>query len=393
MPKITRSNFLKALGIASGLSLAGPAKGLALPEAASPAWLNPGLGSLPVLVDAESRQASPENPTGAKGMGARATPRPGDPSLPFSAAAQDLGRGWKVSPFLKPSAGETVTLMDVEGPGVIEHIWIATEANWENNGRGCVLRFYWDHEESPSIEVPLTDFFAVGNDRFAPVNSLAVIVNPTAALNCYWPMPFRRHARVTFTNELSHTLSLLTYQIDFMKTEVPPQVGYFHAQWRRATTERARPLHTILDGVRGAGRYVGTFLAWAQLSDGWFGEGEVKFYLDGDSEFPTICGTGTEDYFGGSYGFPEVFSTAYVGNTLKREEGNGPRKWSLYRWHIMDPVSFRRDVRVDVQALGWWPNHRYQPLADDIASVAYWYQAEPHAPFPPFPALEQRWPR
>ena len=105
--------------------------------------------------------------------------------------------------------------------------------------------------------------------------------------------------------------------------------------------------------MRGAGRYVGTFLAWAQLSDGWFGEGEVKFYLDGDGEFPTICGTGTEDYFGGSYGFPEVFSTAYVGNTLKREEENGPRKWSLYRWHIMDPVSFRRDIRVEIQALGW----------------------------------------
>jgi len=148
-----------------------------------------------------------------------------------------------------------------------------------------------------------------------------------------------------------------------------------------------------VEGVCGIGRYVGTFLAWAQLSDRWFGEGEVKFYLDGDSESPTICGTGTEDYVGGSYGFPEVYSTAYTGNTLKREEEDGPRKCSLYRWHIMDPVSFRRDLHVDIQALGWWPNHRYQPLADGIASVAYWYQSEHHPPFPTFPPLKARWPR
>lgn len=393
MHKITRSAFLKGLCGASSLSLADSATTFARPGPAQNSWLNPGLGTLPVLVAAESRQVSPENPTGEKGMGARAIPNPADPNLPFSAAAQDLGQGWKVSPFYKPKAGETLTLMDVDGPGVIGHIWIATETSWVGNGRACVLRFYWDHEDSPSIEVPLTDFFAVGNDRFAPVNSLPVMVNPTAALNCYWTMPFKRHARITFTNELSRALNLLTYQIDFVKTEVPNQAGYLHAQWRRATTKRSFPVHTILDGVRGNGRYVGTFLAWTQLSGGWFGEGEVKFWIDGDGRFPTICGTGTEDYFGGSYGFPEVFSNAYTGNTLKREEGNGPRTWSLYRWHIMDPVCFSQDLRVAVQALGWWPNARYQPLADDIASVAYWYQREPHAPFPKLPPLEARWPR
>jgi len=326
-------------------------------------------------------------------MGARAVPSPHDPKLPFSAAAENLGQGWKVSPFFKPKAGETLTIMDVDGPGVIEHIWIATEASWVGNGRACVLRFYWDHEDSPSVEVPLTDFFAVGNDRFAPVNSLAVLVNPMAALNCYWPMPFRRHVKITFTNDLSRDLSLLTYQIDYKLTEVPQNTGYLHAQWRRATTKRSFPQHTILDGVKGEGNYVGTFLACAQLSDGWFGEGEVKFYIDGDKKFPTICGTGTEDYFGGSYGFPEIYTTAYVGNTLKREKGNGPRLWSLYRWHIMDPICFRKDFRATIQALGWWPNGRYQPLADDIASVAYWYQREPHAPFPKFPPLSARWAR
>jgi hypothetical protein len=389
--KISRGGFLKTLFAASGLPLATPA--VAYQGAGPAGWHSAGLGMLPLLTRAESRQISPENPTGAKGMGARAIPNPNDPTLPFSKAAEELGQGWKVSPFLKPKAGSTITIMDVDGPGVIEHIWMATETNWEGNGRGCVLRFYWDNEERPSIEAPMTDFFAVGNDRFAPVNSLAVVVNPTSALNCYWPMPFRRHAKITFSNDLSKELGLLTYQIDYALTDIPQDVGYFHAQWRRATTTRSLPQHTILDGVKAEGRYVGTFLAWAQLSEGWFGEGEVKFFIDGDKQFPTICGTGTEDYFGGTYGFPEIYTTAYTGNTLKRQEGNGPRLWSLYRWHIMDPICFQSDIRVTIQALGWWPNGRYQPLADDVASVAYWYQREPHTPFPSFPSLEAHWPR
>jgi D-arabinan exo alpha-(1,3)/(1,5)-arabinofuranosidase (non-reducing end) len=351
------------------------------------------LGSLPLLDSARTRSISAENPTGAKGSGGMAVPNPSDPDLPHSAAAADLGQGWKVRPFLKPRAGQTVTLMDIDGPGIIQHIWMVTETDWAGNGRSCILRFYWDGEETPSIEVPMTDFFAVGHDLYAPVNSLAVVVNPTSALNCYWPMPFRRHCRVTFTNESAADLTLLAYQITYAETEIADNAAYLHAQWRRSVTDRAHPEHTIVDGIRGQGRYAGTFLAWTQLSDGWFGEGEVKFYLDGDTDFPTICGTGTEDYFCGAYGFPEVYTTAYAGNTLKRSGADGPPKWSLYRWHITDPICFQEDLRVTIQALGWWPNHKYQPLADDIASVAYWYQREPHAAFPAFPALPQRWPR
>ena len=352
-----------------------------------------GLGSLPLLTDERTRSVCAENPTGEKGKGGMAIPKPNDPKLPFAGAALDLGQGWKVNPFIKPRAGETAVLMDVDGPGIIQHIWMATETAWQGNGRGCVLRFYWDGEPTPSVEVPMTDFFAVGHEMFAPVNSLAVIVNPTAALNCYWPMPFRKHAKVTFTNELSRDLSLLAYQITYAETPIPDEAGYFHAQWRRAVTDRSNPDYTIVDGIKGKGRYVGTFLAWTQLSDGWFGEGEIKFYMDGDKDFPTICGTGTEDYFCGSYGFPQVYTTAYVGNVLRRPNQDGPPKWSLYRWHIMDPICFQQDLRVTIQALGWWPNGRFQPLADDIASVAYWYQAEPHAAFPAFPPLSERWPR
>ena len=350
--------------------------------------LGSGLGSLPLLSNARTRSVSPENPTGEKGKGGMAVPDP--KILPFSAAASDLGQGWKVNPFHKVKSGETLTIMDVDGPGVIQHIWLVADPA---KGRSHIIRFYWDGEETPSIEAPVSDFFAVGHNKFAPVNSLAVVVNPKSAFNCYWPMPFRKNAKITFTNEDKEELGLLTYQITYAETEVPENAGTFHAQWRRAVTDRANPDYVIVDNLKGRGKYAGTFLAWTQLSDGWFGEGEIKFYIDGDAGFPTICGTGTEDYLCGSFGFPELYSTAYAGNVLKQAGDNGPPKWSLYRWHIMDPIVFDQDLRVTIQALGWWPNGKYQPLQDDIASVAYWYQTEPHASFPKFPAIEQRWPR
>ncbi|MCH2661068.1 DUF2961 domain-containing protein [bacterium] len=346
-----------------------------------------GLGGLPLLGQARTRSVCPENPTGKKGQGGMAVP---SDDLPFSNAASDLGQGWKVNPFHKVAAGETLTIMDVEGPGVIQHIWLVADPA---KGRSHIIRFYWDDEETPSIETPVADFFAVGHNLFAPVNSLAVVVNPKSAFNCYWPMPFRKRCRITFTNEDTEELGLLTYQITYAETEIPANAGYFHAQWRRAVTDRQNPDYTIVDGIEGQGKYAGTFLAWTQLSDGWFGEGEIKFYIDGDAEFPTICGTGTEDYLCGSYGFPEIYSTPYVGNVLDHKGDDGPPKWSLYRWHIMDPVFFEEDLRITIQALGWWPNRKYQPLADDIASVAYWYQTEPHAAFPPLPSLAARWPR
>ncbi len=348
-----------------------------------------GLDTLPLLGKERTRSVSAENPTGEKGMGGMAIPDPFEPKPPAAGrAADDLGQGWKVRPFLRINAGETAVLMDVKGPGVIQHIWLA-DASWS---RSHILRFYWDNEETPSIEVPVCDFFAVGHDKIAKVNSAAVVVNLRNAFNCYWPMPFHTHAKVTYTNEGKEDIELLAYQITYAEKEIPENVAYLHAQFRRAKTDVVNP-YVILDGVKGKGRYVGTFLAWTQLEKGWFGEGEVKFFLDGDEEFPTICGTGTEDYFCGSFGFEESYSTPYVGTTLpSKDNDEPPTLWSLYRWHIQDPICFDEDIKVTIQALGWGPDQKYKKLTDDIASTAFWYQTEPHAPFPVLPSAAERAP-
>jgi len=348
-----------------------------------------GLGNLPLLSDAKSRSISAENPDGAKGGGARAVPDE-------NSAARELGVGWKVRPCITLKAGETVTLAEVEGPGVIRHVWItAREAAY----RSCVLRFFWDGEETPSVEVPLGDFFACGHETRAKVNSLPVCVNPSGGFNCYWPMPFRNSALVTIQNEWHEDIRGFFYQFDYSLEPVADEAAYFHAQWRRSVTTRECPEHVVLDGVAGAGHYVGTYLAWTAFSNGWWGEGEMKFYLDGDGEYPTICTTGTEDYFGGAWGFhnregrEDPFSTPFLGLPLVELEDNKVPRFGLYRWHIMDPVRFDQDLRATIQALGWWPNGKYEPLTDDIASVGYWYQAEPHAAFPAMPGPNGRWAR
>ena len=352
--------------------------------------INAGLGALPLLTNAKTRSVSAENPTGEKGKGGMAVPNPKEPKPAASARAADqLGIGWKVRPFLRVNAHETATLMDVDGPGVIQHIWLV-----ESLKRGHVLRFYWDGEKQPSIEVPALEFFAIGHGKFAPIDSAVVTLNPQNAMNCYWPMPFRKHVKITLTNETNQDSELVAYQITYVEAPVPEEAGYFHAQWRRANTGVQNP-YVILDGVVGKGRYVGTFLAWRQLCSGWFGEGEIKFFIDGDRKFPTICGTGTEDYFGFSYGFPGAARiTLYHGTALKPNGNTSkpPVNWSLYRWHILDPINFQEDLKVTIQALGWKDDNsnRYDKKADDVTSVAYWYQTEPHAAFPRLPPVEER---
>ena len=343
--------------------------------------LSTGLGSIFMLSDEETRSISAENPDGKPGMGALARPEGGP--------ASDLGSGWKVRPCITLAKESVTTLADIEGPGRIQHIWITVDSKAY---RDCIIRFYWDGEATPSVEVPLGDFFSLGHALRYKVNSLPVAVNPSGGMNCYWPMPFSKGARITVENRRWEDIGGFFYQITYALGPVPAESAYFHAQWRRSLTSREVPRHTILDGIEGRGHYVGTFLAWTQLSDGWWGEGEIKFYTDGD-ENPTICGTGTEDYFGGAWGFGDTFSTPFLGYPLWRKEPGEVPKHGLYRWHVMDPIRFSEDLRVTIQALGWWPNRKFQPLTDDIASVGYWYQAEPHAPFPELPGPADCFPR
>jgi hypothetical protein len=341
------------------------------------------LTSLPILSDAETRSISAENPTGEKGGGAKEVPDEHSP-------ASRLGPGWKVRPCITLRKGTTTTIADIKGPGIIQHIWMTVGTSAY---RDCVLRFFWDDEESPSVEVPLGDFFANGHGLRYNVNSLVIAVNPSGGFNSYWPMPFRKRAVLTIENQRWEDIHGFYYQITYSLTEVPDNAAYFHAQWRRSMTTRERPEHIILDGVRGQGHYVGTMLSWTQLSNGWWGEGEMKFYIDGDTDHPTICGTGTEDYFGGAWGFGDTFSGPFLGYPLwRREPGEVPRH-GLYRWHILDPIRFKSDIKVTIQALGWWPDGKFQPLTDDIASVAYWYQTEPHVEFPHLPSPIERWSR
>lgn len=341
------------------------------------------LGSIHLLSNAKSRSISAENPNGAKGGGAREIPDAGN-------AASDLGQGWKVRPCIELPAKSLTTLAEIEGPGTINHIWITVS---EAAYRSCILRMYWDDEATPSVEVPLGDFFCCGHCMRTKISSLPIAVNPSGGFNSYWPMPFRKSARITIENQWKDPIGGFFYQIDYALEDVPENAAYFHAQWRRENPVQPRREYTVIDGVKGKGHFAGLYMAWAQLSTGWWGEGEIKFYIDGDKEFPTICGTGTEDYFGGAWCFGDTYSTPFLGYPLwHRREGEVP-KHGLYRWHIMDPIRFDSDLRVTMQDLGWWPNGKFQPNTDDISSVAYWYQTEPHAAFPVMLPLEGRFPR
>jgi hypothetical protein len=347
-------------------------------------------------IGVQTRQVSAENPTGEKAGACRWDPDPSNPDLAHSSPARHLGRGWKVRPFIRLPAGATAVLADLKGPGCISQLFLTSDLP---EYRALVLRIRWDDEPGPSVEVPLGDFFAMGHDP-APhlVSSLPVTVGPRRACSCYWQMPFRSRALVTLENQHSHDANVVAWRVLYHLHEVPADAGTFHAQWRRSLTPASRPEHVIVDGLRGAGLYVGTALAWSAHSEGWWGEGEVKFFLDGDGEFPTLADNGTEDYFGGAWGFAgpqgreQEFSAPFVGLPLARIDApQGPRRFSLYRWHLLDGIGFSSDLKATVQALGWGPDGTYRPLQDDIASVAFWYQREPHAPFPELPPMSARW--
>jgi hypothetical protein len=347
-----------------------------------------GLSDLTDLDDERSRSITPENPHGEPGTGGR--------------AESNLGPGRKGRPCIAVEPGETATIAEVDGPGEIRHMWLTCPEATDGGDhvlRDLVLRAHWDGESEPSVAVPLGDFFCNGHATRAVVTSEPIVAAPDGGFNCYFPMPFDE-ARITIESEHPTTVDGLYYQVDYA---IGPDLGdgvRFHAQWRRTNPTAPGEDHLICDGIEGRGQYVGTYLAWTALSDGWWGEGEVKFYLDGDEAWPTICGTGTEDYVGGAWCFdtgdgPETYSAPYLGYPYHDPGGTGhghPPRHGCYRWHVPDPIRFEESLRATVQAMG---NGRdgYRERSDDVASVAYWYQREPHAPFPDLPPARGRRPR
>ena len=352
------------------------------------------MGNLFRLSDAETRSICPENFTGEKGKGgmAQVCDR-GKRNIANAAyAARDLGEGWKVNPYIIINPKETIIIAEMEGPGAIQHIWMTPTGNW----RFSIIRIYWDDEKEPSVECPVGDFFCMGWGIYAPLSSLAVCINPGSAFNCYWTMPFRKKCKITIESMDEEKAMNLYYQVDYTLTDVPEDAAYFHAQWRRTNPNHTSD-YTIVDNIKGKGHFVGTYLAWGVNNNGWWGEGEIKFFMDGDKKFPTICGTGTEDYFCGSYNFDrggqyKEFCTPYAGlHQVIRPDGtyNSQQRFGLYRWHITDPIRFEKDLKVTIQDLGWRAGGRYLPQKSDIASVAFWYQAEPHNKFPEMVSWEE----
>jgi hypothetical protein len=383
---MNRRTLLGALG-ATGLLGFGKTAGAQARPTRAFNGLSTGVSDLYRLSAAKTRSISPENFTGAKGEGGRATKGTG------AEAARDLGPGWKISPSVKVDAKQTFTMAEIAGPGAIQHIWLTPTGHW----RFAILRVYWDGETTPSIETPIGDFFASGWGKYGQVSSLPVAVNPGSAFNSYWVMPFRKSCRITLENIAEEQMTVY-YQVTYALTDVPDDAAYLHAQFRRVNPLPYKQDYTIVDGIRGEGHYVGTHMAVGVNNSGWWGEGEIKFFLDGDTTYPTICGTGTEDYFCGSYNFEngethryQEFTTPYSGLSLvTKPDGlyDSQQRFSLYRWHVTDPIRFERDLRVTIQSLGWQSKGRYLPQQNDLASVAYWYQAEPHAPFPTLPAKD-----
>jgi len=363
----------------------------------------PSMESVFILTSAKSHSISPENPTGEKGQGGKADLNTGSAGH----AAKDLGVGWKVNPNVNVAPGSTFTLAQFKGEGIVNHIWMTLGGKAQY--RSAILRMYWDDEKGASVETPVGDFFGAGWGRKNEprINSAAIAVNSGSGFNSFWPMPFRKGFRMTLENRSALPLSIY-YEVSFAETAVPAQAAYFHAQFRMVDRLKPGTVYTIVDGIRGKGQYVGTSLSHGARSPGWWGEGEVKFYVDGDTSNPTINGTGEEDYFLGSYSYlrqagklpngdpklrEENFSSLYSGfySVMPLEEadpayynGSAERRIGEYRWHIVDPIRFDHDLKVTIQALGWNADGSgtYLPLQDSFASVAYWYQAEPHAEFP-----------
>ena len=338
----------------------------------------------------QTRSISAENPTGAKGQGAMADPAQQEGHS--WSCARKLGKGWKVAPCISLEAGKTVLLGEIQGPGRITHIWCATEQHKMRHAR---LRIYWDGMDQPSIHSPLGDVFCNAWASSPNLQSLAVSVAPKGGHNLWIPMPFRKSARIELENTGQDSLNIY-YQIDYEREEIHPDEMYLHCQFQLSAPLKPLANHTILNEVVGRGHFLGTYVAWQVTNPGWWGEGEMKFFIDGDGAHPTICTTGTEDYFGGAWNFEHPkgrygeFSHPYQGFhdvSAGKKIYKRYQKFGLYRFHLTDPITFHENFRATIQSLGW--DNSIQPRVylhqrDYISSLSWWYQETPQASLLPW---------
>lgn len=364
------------------------------------------------LLSLQSRAVTRENPGGEKGK-----------------ACLDKGNGnmRKGQPaFRKISPGETKILCDIEGSGIVRHIWMTTGVYRQgfvgrmmlpDMLRSYVIRIYWDNSPYPSVEAPMGDFFGVAHGRTAHFMTPYIGTPEGRGYQCYFPMPFSERCKITFENQHSDTLSWLFYQIDYTLGEkIEENTGRFHAHFRRDTPPAGEDF-VLLDTKGSPGVFMGAVVGVNPLSPGWWGEGEMKFYIDGDTTYPTICGTGTEDYLCSAWGMNahDAFYTG-VNYIRKNPETNTDQFVSFYRIHYWDPIFFQKNLRVELQQIGagWnetdankygWKGPHIHPdnenpgkilsswlydRSDDYSSVVYWYQKVTDTPLPPLPSVEKR---
>lgn len=332
-----------------------------------------------------SRSISFENPSGAPGQGGQ--------------AASNLGVGRKGAPSRSLEPGEKVQLCDIEGPGTIRHIWLTTRGN-PLNLRSCVIRAWWEGQEHPSIECPLGDFFGFAHGKVMPYCSAVHSVGATAGMNIWLPMPFTKRARLEFANEGKERIPLF-YQIDYtLQDQHPDDVGRLHVVFRRENPTTAKQDFELLPQRKNKGRYVGAVIGVRNLHPKqWWGEGEIKIYMDGDKDFATIVGTGSEDYVGLAWGLQQT-PFFYNGASLNDErvstvpEADGSERTvvkqfiSMYRWHLPDPVFWQKEVRITIQQIAW--KNGLAETEDDWSCATFWYEPAPSAPLPPLPDVAAR---
>lgn len=325
----------------------------------------------------ESRSISFENPDGKPGQGGQ--------------EASGLGVGRKGFPAKSIVPGEIVVLCDIAGPGTIRHIWMTGGFKDKTKAlRSMMVRAYWENQEHPSIECPLGDFMGSAHAKINSYQSAVHSAGINAALNIWLPMPFNDHARMTLTNEGEENITLF-YQIDYtIGDQHPDHLGRLHVCFVRENPTTLKEDFELLPKRSGQGRYIGTVLGIRTLEGNWWGEGEIKVYMDGDTTFPTICGTGSEDYVCLSYGMQQT-PFMYHGCSLNRDGFV-----SMYRWHLPDPIYWKEECRITIQQIGWSREHLEETgealyeRQDDWCSATFWYESVPSDPLPDLPPVEQR---